>query len=167
MSILWVVRLESLGMYGNFSYMIALHYIWENLFHPLKPHVTTPLFFLAVKTPLEEIFCRFELRQDWTRHAILILWVFLILCSKKFYESNMPSKICTIPNFICNSRSPVLNNWLEMPAVVQSSHGLPVLRWKLSRDGESVLISKSRACRLQKLHMMYLHVCTKLNVQVH
>jgi hypothetical protein len=54
------VRLKSLEMHRNISYRIALHYVSNENFHTLKPHVAIPLFSMS-STLLEEVFGRFQI----------------------------------------------------------------------------------------------------------
>jgi hypothetical protein len=49
MCTVWFIGLEAFRIHRNFSYRIALQCDLGENFHPLKPHVTIPLFFLWVK----------------------------------------------------------------------------------------------------------------------
>ena len=54
-------RIESLGMHRNISYRIALNYVLEENFHPLKAHVTISFFvFLVIRTLLMKISVGFK-----------------------------------------------------------------------------------------------------------
>jgi hypothetical protein len=49
MCTVWFIGLEAFRIHRNFSYRIVLQCDLGENFHPLKPHVTIPLFFLWVK----------------------------------------------------------------------------------------------------------------------
>lgn len=69
-------RIESLGMHRNFSYRIALHYVLEENFHPLKTHVTIPLIFLYKLYLKKKILLLPNPVRFLTGHDVLILRFF-------------------------------------------------------------------------------------------